>query len=258
MTPPRFTISILICCLLIIMPAHAQENFHYRIIEQADHDTSYFTQGFEISGGNLYESSGLYGKSRVRKYSPSGNATIAETKLPDQYFAEGLTVFENEVYVLTWRENTLLVLDTDSLQQKREISYDGEGWGLTNNGSQLIMSDGSDTVYFRNAETFTIEHKIKVHSAENPVRQINELEFAEGFLWANVWQSPVILKINPNNGKIIGLYNLQDLVKKHSSGRDDKVLNGIAYDSARKAYWITGKLWPTRYLIKFGQPLLLP
>lgn len=258
MIVPWLKFSFLTCCLLTTMPAFAQKEFHYRIIEQSKHDPSFFTQGLEIFGGDLFESSGLYGKSRVRKYSPSTNTSIAETKLPEQFFAEGLTVLNNEVYVLTWQENTLLVLDAKTLLKKRELHYSGEGWGLTNNGTHLIMSDGSDTVYFRHPTTFKVEREIKIRSDKKPVKQINELEYAEGFLWANVWQSPVILKINPNNGKIIGLYNIEDLVKDHSSGRDEKVLNGIAYDPQHKAYWVTGKLWPTRYLIEFGQPLKLP
>ena len=255
---PWFKIRLLMCCLLLTTPATAQQNFHYRIIEQSTHDASLFTQGFEISGGNLFESSGLYGKSKVRKYTLAGNTTIAETKLPDKYFTEGLTLFQDEVFVLTWRENTLLVLDSKTLATKRELHYEGEGWGLANNGAHLIMSNGSDAIYFRNPTNFDIEREIKIHSGKTSVRQINELEYAEGFLWANVWQSPVILKINPNNGKIIGFYNLEDLLKNNSSGRDEKVLNGIAYDPERKAYWVTGKLWPTRYLIEFGQALQLP
>lgn len=250
--------TLLAICVLASSPVIAQEAQHYRIIEKLNHDATLFTQGLEISGGTLYESSGLYGKSKVRKYASSGNSSIAETRLPEKYFAEGLTVFDREVYVLTWKENTALILDSTTLEKKRELSYSGEGWGLTNNGTHLMMSDGSDTVYYRDPLTFHVERKITIHSGDKSIQQINELEYAEGFLWANVWQSPVILKINPINGKVVGFYNMEDLVKAHSSGRDEKVLNGIAYDPERKAYWVTGKLWPTRYLIEFGQPLKIP
>lgn len=229
---------------------HAQQIGRYQILETVSHDSSYFTQGLEISDGVMYESSGLYGKSKIRKYPGGKNTPLLEKRIADRFFAEGLTVFANELFVLTWKENTLLVLDPDNLQTKRELSYRGEGWGLANNGSQLIMSDGSDTVYFRNPQSFRIEREIQVHSQQHTVRRINELEFAEGYLWANIWHSPYIVKINPLNGNIVAYYDFSELVKKHAGVNRDQVLNGIAYDVKRKAYWITGKLWSKQYLVR--------
>lgn len=223
----------------------------YNILETVDHDTSYFTQGLEISDGLMYESAGQYGESRVRKYRPSGDLTLVEEPIADKYFAEGLTLLKDELYLLTWQKQTLLVFDPEDLMLKRELSYTGEGWGLANNGAQLIMSDGSDTIYFRDPVTFKIKREIQVRSQQHSVRRINELEFAEGYLWANIWYSPFIVKINPATGNVVAFYDLSNVVKNHSNGNDEQVLNGIAYDAKRKAYWITGKLWPKRYLVDF-------
>lgn len=223
----------------------------YRILETIDHDDTWFTQGLEVSDGHLFESSGLYGKSKLRRYRIDNDDTLQQVRLPERFFAEGLTLLGGELFVLTWKENTLLVVNPANLQTKRELTYKGEGWGLANNGSQLIMSDGSDTVYFRSPETFNVERTISVRSQQHPVERINELEFAEGYLWANIWFAPVIIKIDPNTGQVVSYYDFTQLLQQHSTGNDNRVLNGIAYDAEAKAYWITGKLWPKRYLVKF-------
>lgn len=249
----RLNLHLLLCGLFFTATAVAKEDLPYRVLETIAHDSSYFTQGLEISAGVMYESGGLYGKSKVRKYLPENDMALAEVSLADEFFAEGLTVLADELFVLTWKEETLFVLDPDDFSVKRQINYAGQGWGLANNGRQLIMSNGSDTIYFRNPDTFKIEREIPVHSGEYPVKSINELEYAKGYIWANIWPGAVIVKIEPHTGKLAGFYDMTDLVKKHSSGRDERTLNGIAYDTSRNAFWITGKLWPARYLIKFGR-----
>ena len=235
--------------VLFAMPAYGQQAGSYQIVETIDHDATYFTQGLEVSGDLMYESSGLYAKSKIRKYRAGSDKALLERRLADRFFAEGLTLFDDELFVLTWRENTLLVLNPDDLQTRRELSYQGEGWGLASSSTQLIMSDGSDTIYFRNPESFRVERKIRVHSQQRTVRNINELEFAEGYLWANIWQSPFIVKINPATGSVVAYYDFSELVKKHAGANRDQVLNGIAYDAKRKGYWITGKLWSKQYLV---------
>jgi len=205
-----------------ISSAHAQQSADYQILETVDHNSAYFTQGLELNNRVMFESSGLY-----------------------------LTLFADELFVLTWKENTLLVFDPQDLHLKRELKYEGEGWGLASNASQLIMSNGSDTITFRNPETFKVEREIQVRSQQHSVRRINELEFAQGFIWANVWGSPVIIKINPSTGNVESFFDFSELVLLHSEGTDNRVLNGIAYDPLKKAYWITGKLWPKRYLVSF-------
>jgi len=175
------------------------------VLDTVDHDSSYFTQGLELSDGLMFESSGLYGQSRVRKYLPGKDNALSEYKLADKYFAEGLTLLEDELFVLTW-----------------------------------------------NPSSFEIKHEIDVYSQQHSVQRINELEYAEGYIWANIWHSSLIVKINPITGELAGFYDLADLVEKHSSRGDQRVLNGIAYDANKKAFWVTGKLWPKRYLVKFG------
>jgi len=248
-----YLIRLLVWCgLFLTETAPAKEVFEYKVLDSRPHDPGSFTQGLELSNGLLYESSGLYGKSRVRKYDPRNDSTLREAPLPDRYFAEGLTLLGNELFLLTWKEGNLFVLSPDDLTVEREVSYEEEGWGLANNGKQLIMSDGSDIIYFRNPATFEIERKISVNSKQGSVQRINELEYAQGYIWANIWHSSVIVKIDPQTGELAGFYNLQALVRKHASG-NERVLNGIAYDAEKKAFWVTGKLWPTRYLIRFGR-----
>ena len=242
---------LLLSSLLLIETVPAKETFQYKVLDALPHDTESFTQGLEISDGLLYESSGLYGKSSVRKYSPRNDSTLVRAPLQDQYFAEGLTLLGDELFLITWKEGRLFVLNPDDLSVEREVSYKGEGWGLANNGKQLIMSDGSDMIYFRNPVTFEIERELKVYSKQHSVQRINELEYAQGYIWANIWLSSLIVKINPQTGELVGFYDLQELVKKHANSHE-RVLNGIAYDPAKKAFWITGKLWPTRYLVRFG------
>lgn len=244
-------ISIIFCLWVSALPVWASDFADYRVLETADHDPSFFTQGFELRNELVYESSGLYGKSKVRKYRAENNRSLAEIKIADSYFAEGLTLLKDTLYLLTWQQNTLLLLDPVNLNKRGEIKYRGEGWGLANNGKHLIMSNGSDTIFFRNATTFEIEREIKVSWKQQSISRINELEFAGGYLWANVFQQPIILKINPSNGNVVAIYDLQKLAKLHTNGRDERVLNGIAYDKNKKGFWVTGKLWPKRYLIEF-------
>lgn len=198
----------------------------------------------------MFESAGRYGESSVRKYRPAGDSILLEQSIADEYFAEGLTLFDDELFLLTWQKETLFVFDPDTLNVKRKLSYAGEGWGLASNGTQLTMSDGSDTIYFHNPETFDVEREIQVRSGPYSVRRINELEFAQGFLWANIWRSPVIVKIDPSTGNVTNYYDFSELVSKHTTGNDESVLNGIAYDVEKKAFWVTGKLWSKRYLVE--------
>ena len=233
--------------------AMAQQGGSYQVLETLPHDASYFTQGLEVSGGLMFESAGLYGKSRLRKYRVSSDATLLEKRIPDDYFAEGLTLINDELFLLTWKKGKVFVFNPEDLALKKEYSYQTEGWGLANDGKQLIMSDGSDTIYFRDPATFDVVREIRVSSQQQPIQRINELEFAGGYLWANIWGSPVIVKIDPRNGALVNYYDLTEIVRLHTSGTDDRVLNGIAYDAGEQAFWVTGKLWDKRYLIRFDK-----
>lgn len=232
---------------------------NYSLIAERSHKPTLFTQGLLLSGEHFYESSGRYDKSLLVSYplrEPEGtwakiSAPFSQKKsLADKYFAEGLTLHNNKLYLLTWREKTLLVFDTPSLQQVSSISYSGEGWGLTSNGRQLIRSDGSDRLFFHNAETFAVEKALHVQLHNNPVGNLNELEYSEEFIWANVWQDNRIVKISPDTGEVVGILDLSALAQSLGLSDPESVLNGIAYDKERKAFWVTGKLWPKMFLIK--------
>ena len=241
----------ILCVLLLFDTSLAKEYFRYQVLETLPHDVSSFTQGLELSDGLIYESSGLYEKSRVRKYHPQNDSTLAQIHLPDKYFAQGLTILNDELFVLTWKAGKLFVLNSDDLSIDREISYGGDGRGLANNGEHLIMSDGSDTIYFRNPATFQIEREINVYSQQHSVQRINELEYAKGYIWATIWRSSLIVQINPRTGELVESYDMQNIVKKHTTS-NDLVLDGIAYDPDKNAFWITGELWSTRYLVRLG------
>lgn len=237
--------------LSLCLPCFAEKALSVTIIDQQPHDSRLFTQGFAMHQGKIYESSGLYGKSFIRRYDSKTQKIEKQRRLPNHFFAEGLTHFQDRIFLLTWKAGTALVLNSDSLQVQKKLSYSGEGWGLTHSDTELIMSDGSDRLSFRNPSTFKLNRSISVHNKWRRYKYLNELEYAESAIWANVWQSNLILKISPKDGSVLGVADLSTLVKKNSPIKNQKVLNGIAYDPDKKAFWITGKFWPSRYLVRF-------
>ena len=222
----------------------------YTVLAQAKHNESSFTQGFSLKQGMFYESSGLYNKSYLHSYPKDGAG--AETLMPlnRKIFAEGLEVVGDKLYLLTWRAGELMIFDKNTLQHEKNIHYQGEGWGLTHDGKYFYMSNGSDTISIPKLD-FQPYRDIRIHDDQRFYDQINELEYAKGFLWANIWQSDLILKIHPFNGGVVARYNLSALTKINNKQPGHSVLNGIAYDEINDAMWITGKLWPNRYLVKF-------
>lgn len=221
------------------------------VLEEQAHDPLTFTQGLLISDGKVYESSGLYSKSFIRRYDNQTQKIEKQRKLPNNLFAEGLTLFNNQLFLLTWKSGMALVLDPKTLQPLKKFSYSGEGWGLTHSANELIMSDGSDTLIFRNPSTFKKTKSISVHSKWKHYKNLNELDYADSAIWANIWQSNLILKISPLDGSVLGIADLSKLAEKNNRIRNESVLNGIAYDEEKKAFWITGKYWPSRYLVRF-------
>jgi glutaminyl-peptide cyclotransferase len=219
-------------------------NITPKIKQTQKHNEKSFTQGWIKDGDVFYESSGLYGRSFVQRYSKNN---ITTANLPRRYFAEGLTLFNNKIYLLTWKEETLLILDKNTLKITDTLAYSGEGWGLTHNHSQLIMSNGSANLLFRHATDFTIARRISVSL---PL-QLNELEYVDGIIWANDWGKDDIYAINSKNGCLLAKMNLSQLRKNTVKPDNRNVLNGIAYDTLEKGIWITGKYWPTRYLIEY-------
>ncbi len=252
----------LLCTSLLSMATYnlAAPAIEFELIGERTHKTSLFTQGLLVDGDHFYESSGLYGKSLLVSYpvaEPQGStwAKISapftrKLALPPQYFAEGLTLLDNQLYLLTWREQTLLVYDKNTFSLQRQFNYQGEGWGLATDGKQLIRSDGSDRLFFHRVSDFSITRELQVTDGGKPVSQLNELEYAQGFIWANVWHQDRILKIDPATGKVLGEVNLQALKHSLKLGNGEQVLNGIAWDEQQQAFWVTGKLWPKMFLLR--------
>jgi glutamine cyclotransferase len=257
----------LLCTSLIfianLLPAtvYAAAPIPFEILAERTHKPTLFTQGLLVDGDHFYESSGLYNQSLLVTYPIAEPASTwakisapftKKQAVPARYFAEGLALLGDKLYLLTWQEQTLLIYDKATLTYEKSISYKGEGWGLTSDGKQLIRSDGSETLYFHNPDDFAVIKRLKVTDAGVPISQLNELEFADGFLWANIWYEDRILKIDPTTGNVIGEMDLVALKQNLKLDNSEQVLNGIAWDEKQNAFWITGKNWPKMFLIRIA------
>lgn len=227
----------------------------YSIVQVLPHDTSYYTQGLELYNGKLYESGGNYGRSKFGFTTPGATKHEKETKVPEKYFAEGLTVFNNQVYLLTWRENTIFIHDAATLQKIKEVNWPFEGWGITHNNKELIISTGSSNLYFVDPVTFKIIRTVGVSDQYGPVGNLNELEYVNGVIYANQYTTNYILQINPETGKVTGKLDLGNVLEKSGQAYDPAkvdVLNGIAYDSTSQSLYVTGKNWPALFQIRLN------
>lgn len=245
--PGHFLIALLAA---VCMNGVAAPTLDYTVLETHPHSTKSFTQGLLVRGDTIYESSGLYSKSYLHSYHKNSNEKRLHIPLPPYYFAEGLTLVDNTLYVLTWKAGKLLRYHLTQQQFLPELAYQGQGWGLTHTKRLFIMSDGSDSLQLRRQADFALLKKVTVHSGETTYRFLNELEYARGQLWANVWQTNTILRINVYTGEVTGILDLTPLQEENQKSSRQAVLNGIAYDSEHDAYWVTGKFWPNRYLIR--------
>ncbi|MDX2044514.1 MAG: glutaminyl-peptide cyclotransferase [Acidobacteriota bacterium] len=225
------------------------QNFSYEVINTYPHDSAAFTQGLVYHQGILYESTGLNSRSSLRQVELETGRVMKKVDVPSVHFAEGLALFNNRLYQLTWQTQTTFVYDLDSFNQLRTHSYSGEGWGLTHNGQSLIMSNGSNQIRFLDPETFQVQRTISVTDNERSVSNLNELEFIKGEIFANIWLTDRIARIDPNSGRVTGWINLAGLLPLQDRNGAD-VLNGIAYDEAGDRLFITGKLWPKLFQIK--------
>ncbi len=218
----------------------------YKIIHTYPHPPGSFTQGLAFEQGFLYEGTGQYGLSSLRKIKFETGEIIKEYRLPRNLFGEGITIFKNNIIQLTWLSQVGFVYDKDSFRLLKTFRYDQpkEGWGLTTDGDCLIVSDGSQRLFFMDPESFTERKRLEVHDHLGPVYKINELEYAEGDIFANIWQLPHIIKIDIHTGKVTGIIDLSEIVPKNLRGHVDHVLNGIAFDSHKKRFFVTGKMWP--------------
>jgi len=226
-----------------------QKEYSYIIVNTYPHDKNAFTQGLLFDDGVLYESTGLYGSSSIRRVKLETGEVLQAYELPYQYFGEGIALFDNKIIQLTWQSNKGFVYDEATFELLQDFDYSTEGWGITFDGSRLIMSDGTSTLYFLNTETFQRIGQIEVYDNDGSVDRLNELEYVEGYVYANVWLEEKIAIINPQTGQVEGWINMTGLQNTKNQEIDD-VLNGIAYDSKADRLFVTGKNWPELFEIK--------
>lgn len=225
----------------------------FKVVAAYPHDPNAFTQGLTIHEGQLYEGTGQYGASTLRRVDLATGRPEKQRALGPQYFGEGIAILDGLVYQLTWQNGVVVVYDLDTFEVQRTMRYTGEGWGLTHDGRQLIMSDGSATLRFRDPKTFAVTREIVVRAAGVPVTRLNELEYIDGEIWANIWYDDRIARISPADGNVLGFVDLATLYPA-SARSSEAVLNGIAYDAAAKRLFVTGKNWPQLYEIEVGRP----
>jgi glutamine cyclotransferase len=239
-----------VCILLFFKNPDTPASWTYKVVNEFAHDTKAFTQGLVFEDGFLYEGTGLYGKSELRKVELETGKVLQRHKLPDEFFGEGITIFGDRIVQLTLKSRTGFVHNKETFELLREFSYPTEGWGLTNDGKYLIMSDGTPMLYFLDPDTFKQSRKFMVLDQDSPVWGLNELEYIDGQIFANVWPTERIVKIDPQTGKVIGWIDIEGILdpKEHSEPVD--VFNGIAYDAANGRLFVTGKLYPKLYEIK--------
>lgn len=227
------------------------------IIGVYPHDAGAYTQGLELFKGNLYESTGDYAKSSVRLTDyKTGNVVFTHVMGSDKIFGEGITIYNNKLYQLTWQSSIVNVYDVNKLDKpEKTFTWPFEGWGITHFKNELIVSDGTSTLFFVNPDDFKILRSIKVMDNNGPVDYINELEMIDGYLYANRYMQDYILKIDLTNGHVVGKINLAGIIQKHAptyQPQEGEVLNGIAYDSTTKKVFITGKRWPKMFEAVFN------
>jgi len=231
--------------------------YTYEIVKTFKHDSKAFTQGLVFHNGFLYESTGQKGDSTVRKVEINSGRVLQKQDLSDDYFAEGMTILNDRIYQVTWQENTAFVYDVNDFKLLKELKYQGEGWGLTDDGTNLIMSDGTHVIRIVDPETFkTTRTLVVLDENGKPLLNLNELEYVKGEIWANVWHSEQIGKpnhiarIDQNSGKLLGWINLQGISPDDVERDNENTLNGIAYDETGDRIFVTGKKWRNLYEIK--------
>jgi glutamine cyclotransferase len=224
--------------------------YNFEVINAWPHDPAAYTQGLEIYQGMLYESTGQYGASSLRQVELQTGRVLRRLDVPSQYFAEGLTVFQGKLYQLTWQSHKCFFYDPNSFQLLGEFHIETEGWGLTHDHRSLIMSDGTNQLRFLNPVNYTTEKSIRVFDGDRPLMQLNELEYIKGEIYANIWKTDWIVRIDPETGKILGWIDLKNLLPANERSASVDVLNGIAYDEAHDRLFVTGKMWPKLFEIR--------
>ncbi len=235
--------------------AQAQPTHGYKVVGSMEQPRENFVQGLQIVDGHLYVSTGQYGKSRLLRYNMSDGTLDGGKQLDARLFGEGLTVLNDKIYQLTWRSRIALVYNKADMKGYKWFRIAGEGWGITNNGKDLIYSDGSHRLYFLSPDTLTLLHSIDVTEDGKNVEKLNELEWIDGNIWANIWTSDRVVVIDPENGHVIASIDLSGLLPDNERRTDTNVLNGIAQNPADGSIWVTGKYWPKLFQIEVVPPL---
>lgn len=243
-------IITVIALLLFTATGSASERYSYKVLDQKPQSRDTWVQGLEIVDGQLYVSSGGWGNSRLQRFDFASGELDMERRVDPRVFAEGLTVLGDKLYLLTWKSRNMFVYNKSDLTPSQRMRIPGEGWGLTNDGSQLIYGDGSSRLYFISPDQHRITRAISVTENGNPVSRLNELEWIDGRIWANVWYSDRIIIINPADGVVEASINLQGLLPAMSRRSEHEVLNGIARNPVDGGIWVTGKKWPWIYRIE--------
>jgi len=254
----KLLISILIVISAIVFVLFLLEStnldtsktYSYKIVNSYPHDREAFTQGLVYENGILYEGTGRNGYSELRKVELETGKVLQRVKLSDELFGEGITVFRDRIIQLTYLSNVGFVYDKETFELLREFNYPTPGWGLTNDGKYLIMSDGTQKLYFLDAETFKQVRHIQVYDRGVSVWFLNELEYIEGKIYANIWPKERIAKISPKTGQVLSWIDLRGLLTVEDYNRQVDVLNGIAYDNEKGRLFVTGKHWPKLFEIK--------
>ena len=262
---PRAALAarLALCCLALACRARADDDgplaavpeLPFTIEARLPHDRTLFTQGIAFAGELLVESGGGYRESRLLLRRLEDPEPLQSVALPRRWFAEGVTPHQGRLYLLTWREGVAQSFSLPQLQPLATFAYAGEGWGLTSDGTQLVQSDGSAVLAWRDAADFSVRRRLEVRAGERPLRQLNELEWVEGWIVANVWFSDYVVGIDPASGCVMWKLALQGLLDGHERTRAD-VLNGIAWEAERKRLWVTGKLWPWLFGLRVALPPL--
>lgn len=224
--------------------------YGYQIVNIWPHDPNAFTQGLVFLDGKIIESTGQEGRSSLRNIELQTGKILKKVEVPEPFFAEGIAVLNNRIYQLTWQHQLGFIYDAQTFEKIGEFNFNGEGWGLTTDGHSLIMSDGSNRLRFLDPDSFQVTKTIAVRDGKTPVRELNELEFVNGEIYANIWHDDRIAAINPQSGRITAWIDLAGLLQPGDVQDSEAVLNGIAYDASSGRLFVTGKLWPRLFEIK--------
>lgn len=224
--------------------------YSYEVVASYPHDPKAYTQGLVYLDGMLYESTGQYNSSSLRKVELKKGKVKKKIDVPGQYFAEGMTILNGKIYQLTWQQSKGFIYDLKDFKLEREFSYEGEGWGLTNDGRSLILSDGTNHLRFIDPATLRVVKTINVLNDNQPLTEINELEYIHGEIYANIWKTDKIVRIDPQTGRILAWIDLTGLRPSETLVNGENVLNGIAYDDEHDRLYVTGKRWPTLFEIR--------